>query len=179
MGGSHSARSVRAKDPSGVTTHSSHGFRETGRGSRNESRSGGLFNDRTLTCADCGQEFTFTANEQRFYSDRGFSDPRRCASCRALRKASRGDSGGYSGGRSGSYGGSSGGIGGGYSAPGSYSEGGYGAGGGYSSGGYRERPPREMFEATCSDCGKTAMVPFRPTSGKPGYCDDCFSRRRA
>jgi CxxC-x17-CxxC domain-containing protein len=36
-----------------------------------------------------------------------------------------------------------------------------------------------MFEATCSNCGKTAMVPFRPTSGKPVYCDDCFSRRRA
>jgi len=58
-------------------------------------------------------------------------------------------------------------------------------GGGYSSsssggsGGYRERRPREMFEATCSNCGKTAMVPFRPTSGKPVYCDDCFSRRRA
>ena len=46
-------------------------------------------------------------------------------------------------------------------------------------GGYRERRPREMFEATCSNCGKTAMVPFRPTSGKPVYCDDCFSRRRA
>ena len=46
-------------------------------------------------------------------------------------------------------------------------------------GGFRERRPREMFEATCSNCGKTAMVPFRPTSGKPVYCDDCFSRRRA
>ena len=38
---------------------------------------------------------------------------------------------------------------------------------------------REMFEATCSNCGKTAMVPFRPTSGKPVYCDDCFQSRRA
>jgi CxxC-x17-CxxC domain-containing protein len=36
-----------------------------------------------------------------------------------------------------------------------------------------------MFEATCSNCGKIASVPFRPTSGKPVYCDDCFSRRRA
>ena len=31
--------------------------------------------DRTLTCADCGQEFVFTASEQQFYTDRGFSDP--------------------------------------------------------------------------------------------------------
>ena len=56
--------------------------------------------------------------------------------------------------------------------------GGYG-GGASSGGGFRDRRPREMFEATCSNCGKTAMVPFRPTSGKPVYCDDCFSRRRA
>jgi CxxC-x17-CxxC domain-containing protein len=112
--------------------------------------------DRTLTCADCGQEFVFTASEQQFYADRGFSDPRRCRSCRAARKATMGGNGG---GDSSSMGGG----------------GGYGG----SSGGYRERRPREMFEATCSNCGKTAMVPFHPTSGKPVYCDDCFSRRRA
>jgi CxxC-x17-CxxC domain-containing protein len=137
-----------------------------------------LFTDRTLSCADCGNEFTFTASEQQFYSDRGFSDPRRCASCRASRKAARGDTGGYgrSGGYSNSGGYSSGGIGGGYSASGGYSAGGYNSGGGS---GNRERGPREMFEATCSECGNTAMVPFRPTSGKPVYCNDCFAKRRA
>ena len=51
--------------------------------------------DRALTCADCGQEFAFTASEQQFYADRQFSDPRRCPSCRAARKLS---SGGYSSG---------------------------------------------------------------------------------
>ena len=50
--------------------------------------------DKSLTCADCGQEFTFTASEQQFFADRGFTEPRRCPSCRALRKAQRGDSGG-------------------------------------------------------------------------------------
>ena len=123
--------------------------------------------DRTLTCADCGQEFVFSASEQQFYADRGFSDPRRCPNCRRARKAQRQGSG----------------SGGGYSAgSGGYSSGGGGSyGGGYSSGGgggYRERAPREMFEAVCSNCGKTASVPFRPTSGKPVYCDDCFSQRR-
>ena len=108
--------------------------------------------DRTLTCADCGQEFVFTASEQQFYADRGFSDPRRCRSCRAARKAQMGGAGGGD----------------------SMGNGGYGAGGGF-----RERRPRELFEATCSNCGKTAMVPFRPTSGKPVYCDDCFQQRRA
>jgi CxxC-x17-CxxC domain-containing protein len=54
--------------------------------------------DKTLTCSDCGQEFAFTASEQQFYSDRGFTEPRRCPSCRASRKAARGDSGGSGGG---------------------------------------------------------------------------------
>jgi CxxC-x17-CxxC domain-containing protein len=62
--------------------------------------------DKTLVCADCNQEFAFTASEQQFYADRQFSEPRRCPSCRAAKKAQRGDSsgGGYSGGgRSGGY----------------------------------------------------------------------------
>jgi CxxC-x17-CxxC domain-containing protein len=60
--------------------------------------------DKTLICADCNQEFSFTASEQQFYADRQFSEPRRCPSCRAAKKAARGDSGGsYSGGGSGGY----------------------------------------------------------------------------
>ena len=140
--------------------------------------------DRNLTCADCGQEFVFTANEQDFYTERGFSDPRRCPACRQARKAQRGASTGGSGG----YGSGGGGYSsGGYSSggEGGYSSGGGGyssGGGGYSSGGsrsYSDRPPREMFEATCSSCGQIAKVPFRPTSGKPVYCTDCFAKRRA
>ena len=49
--------------------------------------------DKTLICSDCGQEFAFTASEQQFYADRQFSEPRRCPSCRASRKAARGDAG--------------------------------------------------------------------------------------
>ena len=126
-----------------------------------------MYTDKTLTCADCGQQFVFTASEQDFYAQRGFSEPRRCASCRASRKAARGSNGG------GGYGASSGG---GYGASSYGSGGGYGGGGG----GYgeRERGPREMFSATCSNCGKEAMVPFRPTSGKPVYCSDCFRSMR-
>jgi CxxC-x17-CxxC domain-containing protein len=45
--------------------------------------------DKTLTCVDCRQTFAFTASEQQFYADRQFSEPRRCPSCRAVRKASR------------------------------------------------------------------------------------------
>ncbi len=61
--------------------------------------------DKTLVCADCNQQFSFTASEQQFYADRQFSEPRRCPSCRAAKKAARGDSGGggYSSGGSGGY----------------------------------------------------------------------------
>jgi len=128
--------------------------------------------DKTLTCSDCNMEFAFTEREQAFYAEKGFSEPRRCNSCRASRKAARsgGDSGGYGGG---SY---SGGDSGGYATGGS-SAGGYDSGGG---GGYgaRSSGPREMFAATCSTCGREAKVPFRPTNGKPVYCSDCFRTMR-
>jgi CxxC-x17-CxxC domain-containing protein len=120
-----------------------------------------LYNDKNLTCADCGQTYVFTSSEQDFYAQRGFTEPRRCPSCRASRKAARNsEGGGYSSG-AGSYGG-------GYSS----GAGSYGGGGGY------DRGPREMFSATCSSCGKEAQVPFKPTSGKPVYCSDCFRSQR-
>lgn len=50
--------------------------------------------DRTLTCAQCGQDFAFSAEDQRYHAERGYQDPKRCPTCRAERRASRGDSGG-------------------------------------------------------------------------------------
>ncbi len=44
--------------------------------------------DRTLTCRECGEGFTFTAGEQAFYAARGLvHEPARCPSCRSARKA--------------------------------------------------------------------------------------------
>jgi CxxC-x17-CxxC domain-containing protein len=106
--------------------------------------------DTTLTCRDCGQTFTFTSGEQDFYASRGFSEPSRCADCRATRKSQRDSGSSYGGG----YGGSS-----------------YGGGGG-------GRGAREMFEVTCSSCGQPAQVPFQPSNDKPVYCSTCFEKRR-
>jgi CxxC-x17-CxxC domain-containing protein len=117
-----------------------------------------VYADRTISCVDCGQEFTFTSGEQEFYAQRGFSEaPKRCTSCRAARKAQRTGSG------SGSYGGGSGGYSGGYDR---------------GDGGYGERRPRQMYSAVCAECGRTAMVPFQPTGARPVYCSDCFQNRR-
>ncbi|WFN33822.1 DNA-directed RNA polymerase [Methanogenium sp. S4BF] len=38
--------------------------------------------------------------------------------------------------------------------------------------------PREMHKATCADCGKECDVPFKPTEGRPVYCNDCFPKHR-
>lgn len=45
------------------------------------------FQDITLTCKDCGEEFTFTAEEQEFYKEKGFENqPQRCKACRMKKK---------------------------------------------------------------------------------------------
>ena len=109
--------------------------------------------DKTITCRDCGIDFSFTAGEQEFYAQKGFTnEPTRCPSCRQQRKAGGGRSGGY--GSRDSYGG------------------GYGSRDSYGSG------PREMHSATCASCGREAQVPFVPRGDKPVYCSDCFQQQR-
>ena len=42
-----------------------------------------MFEDKTLTCKDCGNDFVFTAGEQEFYAEKGFvNEPQRCKDCR-------------------------------------------------------------------------------------------------
>ncbi len=119
------------------------------------------FQDRTVTCVDCGSEFIFTAGEQSFYQERGFDHPpRRCKNCRAARKGGGegGGGGGRGGGRSSDYGG------------------GPPRGGG--GGGGRDRgSAREMYDAICSACGGPARLPFQPAADRPVYCRNCFQGR--
>ncbi len=106
--------------------------------------------DKSITCVDCGEEFLFTAGEQQFYRERGLTNqPTRCKNCRDKRKAGR-PAGGGGGGGGGGYGGG-------------------GAGGGYG------RGERQMYAATCSQCGRETEVPFPPTPGRPVLCRDCFA----
>lgn len=49
-----------------------------------------MFQDKELTCKDCGNQFVFTAGEQEFYAEKGFeNEPSRCRECRNARKAAR------------------------------------------------------------------------------------------
>ncbi len=62
-----------------------------------------MVQDRNLTCRDCGSEFVFSASEQDFFAEKGFTnEPGRCPECRAARKtqnrrgSGRDSGGGYS-----------------------------------------------------------------------------------
>ena len=46
------------------------------------------------------------------------------------------------------------------------------------SGGGFNRGPRQMYPATCAQCGKETEVPFQPRGDKPVYCRDCFTSSR-
>ncbi len=97
------------------------------------------YTDKSLQCVDCGINFTFSAQDQEFFAQKGYTnEPKRCPTCREARKTERGGSGG-----------------------------GFGGGGSYGA-------RRQMFPATCAQCGKATQVPFEPRSGKPVYCSDCY-----
>ena len=110
--------------------------------------------DQRLKCVSCGAEFLFTVGEQAFYRERRLTHaPTRCKRCRDQRKTERPEAartgrGGPPGHRKGPSG----------SSP---------AGG-----------PRESFATTCANCGRNTEVPFRPVSGRPVYCRDCFRDRK-
>jgi len=53
------------------------------------------FEDQARTCADCGNEFVWTAGEQEFFHEKGFTEPpKRCKECRQARKIGRESRGG-------------------------------------------------------------------------------------
>lgn len=48
-----------------------------------------MYEDKTLVCKECGNEFVFTAGEQEFYAEKGLqNEPQRCKTCRDARKNS-------------------------------------------------------------------------------------------
>ena len=57
-----------------------------------------MLSDKTLSCVECGSDFTFTVGEQEFFASRGFTnEPSRCPQCRAARRSQQGGSGGSGG----------------------------------------------------------------------------------
>ena len=111
------------------------------------------FQDKSLSCADCGQAFVFTAGEQEFYERKGFREiPKRCKPCRETRKMRRAESPSNGHRDNGMRGEANGNV---------------------------ARGSRELFDAVCARCGQPARVPFRPMAGRPVYCRDCYAAQRA
>jgi CxxC-x17-CxxC domain-containing protein len=55
------------------------------------------FQDKTLTCSDCGATFTFDVQEQELFQQRGYTnEPKRCPACRQAKKSQRGNDSGFS-----------------------------------------------------------------------------------
>ncbi len=88
-----------------------------------------MYTDKTLVCKDCGSEFVFTAGEQEFYAEKGFTnEPQRCKACRDAKKNATRN--------------------------------------------------KEMFTATCAECGQEARVPFKPREDRPVLCSECFAKQK-
>lgn len=47
-----------------------------------------MYEDKTIQCQECKEDFLFSAEEQEFYAEKGFvNSPSRCKPCRDARKA--------------------------------------------------------------------------------------------
>jgi CxxC-x17-CxxC domain-containing protein len=52
------------------------------------------FTDKQLQCVDCGKDFIFSAEEQEFFAEKGYTnEPKRCVACRQARRSARGEGG--------------------------------------------------------------------------------------
>ena len=43
---------------------------------------------------------------------------------------------------------------------------------------YSSDREREMFTATCGDCGNECQIPFKPKGDRPVYCRECFQNHK-
>ncbi len=142
------------------------------------------YQDQTINCSDCGQEFNFTAGEQQFYAERGFEHPpKRCKPCRAVRKQQQGAR----------------------PREGAPQVAASPRGDSPSPPRPREAPvqsnqrpreafprprqpreaapraaqPRDVHVTTCQACGVTTRVPFKPQEGRGVYCPECYQALKA
>ncbi len=59
------------------------------------------YEDKSLTCVECSQSFIFSADDQTYHAEKGYTnEPKRCPSCRQARRGGQSGGGGYSDGYS-------------------------------------------------------------------------------
>lgn len=123
------------------------------------------FQEKIITCADCGQQFTHSVADQQRYAQRGLTnDPKRCKPCREKRRQQQGAKAANSG-RPASDAAAE--------APRPRRQ---GRGRFFPASEPKRRP--EFHPATCAGCGRETTVPFKPVEGRPVYCRDCFQKSK-
>ena len=55
-----------------------------------------MVQDKSLVCVECGESFQFSADDQRYHEEKGYTEPKRCPACRQARRAQR-TQGGFGG----------------------------------------------------------------------------------
>jgi len=56
------------------------------------------FQEISIQCSSCGETFVFSTEEQEFYQQKGFTQPKKCQPCRAQMRRNKGGAGRSSGG---------------------------------------------------------------------------------
>lgn len=54
-----------------------------------------MLQEKQIVCSLCQGEFPFSAEEQEFYKEKGFSDPKKCKPCRQVAKEARRNNSGF------------------------------------------------------------------------------------
>jgi len=48
-----------------------------------------VYLDKDIQCVDCAHFFTWTAQDQEFYAEKNYTEPKRCKPCRLAKKEAR------------------------------------------------------------------------------------------
>lgn len=125
-------------------------------------------NTTTSACTECGDLFVRTPAEQQYYDQRAARPPDTCPTCRAQLRAARNaelKAAHATGARE--------------SLAPPPAQRAFGDSIRRGAAGASEGPSGEvrLFHAVCADCGRPTEVPFRPRSGRPVFCRDCYNAR--
>jgi len=156
------------------------------------------YDERLLTCQDCGEDFLYSIDEQMRDDRDGRSGPRKCSRCRSGQKpqpARPQSSGRRPAGGAGGHGGLKQMYSEEYRSPSFPQD----AAAEYRGPAFQNSDPgrhrnraassqgprqparsqsRQRYQIVCSHCGRSDTIPFRPSPSRPVYCHECYETHR-
>jgi len=122
--------------------------------------------NKIITCLDCGQDFDFTPEEQEFFNQKGFDDPKRCLRCRIVRRenkfGSQEQKPKYQPSTRKCFDRTA--------QPNNFQR-------GYQTSFQMKKSKAIRVETTCTLCGAHTVVPFEPAPNRAVYCRACLSMK--